>query len=145
MVCQHSLFSNSVTEKVKVIIRFFKINLFVNINSCNQYNYFLKLEKHQIHHCIPSETIFSSKQSRPFEKLDSPGNRSLPQKSLDVSEIWTMDGFCQTFSKKIYLFKPLHKVSRQQDIYFKSQCQLGRAFLHLSPTHKNPSQNRVKR
>ena len=145
MVCQHSLFSNSVTEKVKVIIRFFKINLFVNINSCNQYNYFLKLEKHQIHHCIPSETIFPSKQSRPFEKLDSPGNRSLPQKSLDVSEIWTMDGFCQTFSKKIYLFKPLHKVSRQQDIYFKSQCQLGRAFLHLSPTHKNPSQNRVKR
>ena len=46
MVCQHLLFSNSVTEKVKVIIRFFKINLFVNINSCNQYNYFLKLEKH---------------------------------------------------------------------------------------------------
>ena len=48
------IFSHGVTKKAKVISEW--LIFFVNINSCDHYNYFLRLGSHYIYHNIPPET-----------------------------------------------------------------------------------------
>ena len=64
--------------------------------------------------------IFPIKLEQKFWNLDLLENRLLPQKNADVRKIWKMDRFFRTFLKSFYLFKALHQVPGQQDVYFKS-------------------------
>ena len=119
----HLLFSFGVAKKAKVISE--KTVFFVNINSWNQYNYFLKIEHHQI---CTHRNNFSIKLEQNFKKiLISWKTYHWHKKIADIGKIWTMDKPFSKFFKSFYLYKPLYQVSSQLDVYFKSQDSM--AFL----------------
>ena len=145
-VVYHTHFFHRVLlKKQKLLICFFKVNFFMNITNWNQYNYFLKLEWHYIYHYIPLKQFFPSNQRKRFERYWFFGKPVITVKEVSISGKSGNGQILLNIFKMVICIKPLHQVSSQYGIYFKSQ-----GVGHFCPTPikmqwcKDPSQNTVK-